>query len=365
MTEHGSDAALPQPPATAGTSQHLMAASAAGSVTLEPAASAMPSADVDFLEKAFQLYHDTCLSLDPHSCWDGAVQPALLAALTFHAPDTAALLGDAAVSPEMFHQYALAYIHQLGLSSSPDKLQDLQQRIRRVMRRSNASAEACQSLYTAASAAEQAALDNQLGQLELQVQEAIQSASHKPVSDAAAGEVVARAPEQAAAPDEAALDECFGVQPAADHQTAQPGQPGLTDSTAVQEPEAMQSSAWPDGEQLLQSLPASTAPVGTAPAGTAPATVQAGTAPAGTAPNEVPHKELLLALLAHLKRWHILWKGMGGKGEAGHSAARQAELQMSRSALVFCSWQRVTCWYVDASAMIYVLRCNRGWTCAW
>lgn len=362
-TMHDPGAALPHPLVTVASSQHPTAAS----VSPETAAPVTPSADVDLLDKAFQLYQDTCLSSDPQSCWDGAVQPALHAALTFHPPNTAALLGDASISPEMFHKHALAYIHALGLSNAADKLHDLQQRLKRLMRRSNASAEACQSLHTAATAAEQVALDRQLEQLEAQVQDALQSASLRPVSDEAADKAVAGASQQVAAPDEAALDEFFGIQPAADPQTAQPVSSTLTESKTVHEadqPEAMQLSDQPQSERMSESIPAGTAPAdtasaataladmapadtalpGTAPAGTAPANMTpagmalAGTAPAGAAPAEVPHKELLLALLALLKRCHGLWKGMGAKGDAGHASARQAELQMNRSVLVGSPW---------------------------
>ncbi|KAL3140462.1 hypothetical protein ABBQ38_004721 [Trebouxia sp. C0009 RCD-2024] len=345
---------------TVASSQHLTAAW----VSSEPAAPVTPPADVDLLEKAFQLYQDTCLSSEPQSCWDGAVQPALHAALTFHPPDTAALLGDASISPEMFHKYALAYIQALGLSSAPDKLHDLQQRLKRLMRRSNASAEACQSLHTAATAAEQVALDRQLGQLEAQVQDALQSASLQLVNDVPDGEAVAGASQQAAAPDDAALDEFFGIQPAADAHIAWPVRSTLTESKAMQEadqPEAMQLSDQPQIEQQSEALPAGTAPAdttpadmapadtapaeiappgtappGTAPPGTAPpGTAPPGTAAAGTAPAEVPHKELLLALLVLLKRYHGLWKGMGAKGDAGHVSARQAELQMNRAYMAY------------------------------
>ena len=310
-TEHDLDAqALSQ----AAGSQDPMAASAASLVPSEPAAP-VAAAAVELVEKAFQVYQETCLSSDPQSCWEHVVEPALHAALTFQAPNTIALLGDAAISPEMFHKYALAYIHSLGASSSLNKLHDIQQRTKRQMRRSNAAVEACQSLHTSAIVAEQVALDKELGQLESQAQEALQSTSSKPANDVTAGEPVAEAPMRLTAPDAVALDASFDIQPAANPQTdeqAQPEQSALQEIEAAEasgQPEAMQSSGQAQCMQASKSVP-------------------------GPASAEITHKELLLALLVLLKRCHALWKILGAKADAVRGPARQAELQMSRSALL-------------------------------
>ena len=151
---------------------------------------AAPSAPMDsnmqvsqngLLEKAFKLYQDTCLSSDPQHSWTGLVEPSLHDALTFHRPDTH-LLSDAAIDPETFHSYAVAYVHSLGSAGHGDKLSSIQQATRRQMRRTNASAEACQSLFTAATAALQAANEKELSNLESQVDSAVQIALQQPSS---------------------------------------------------------------------------------------------------------------------------------------------------------------------------------------
>lgn len=310
-TDHASDAGSPHILSKPAGSQDPMTASAAGLVISEPAPAAA-AADVELLEKAYQLYQETCLSSDTQSCWDAVVQPALRAALTFHAPNTTALLGDAAISPEMFHKYALAYIHSLGVSSILDKLQDIQNRVKYQMRKRKASTEACQSLFTTATAAEQAALDRELGQLESQVQEALQSTS-MPVLNAAAREPAAHTPVQSTAPEAAAVDVVPDNQPA-DNSDAQ-AQPALQESGSAQasgQAEAMQLSGQPHCMQASEPVPA----------------------PAAS--TDVPHKELLLALLALLKRCHTLWKATAAKGDAVHAPAKKAELQMSRSVFMSC-----------------------------
>lgn len=320
MTQHASHARLPQHLLLSASSQDPTAASAAGLVIAEPAPPAA-AADVELLEKAYQLFQETCLSSDAQSCWDAVVQPALHAALTFHAPNTTALLGDAAVSPEMLHKYALAYIHSLGVSSNLDKLQEIQKSTRNQMRKRKASSEACQSLFTAATAAEQAALDRKLDLLESQVQESLQSTT-QPVNDDIAGEPVAQIPAaqipaaqipaaqipaQPTAPEAAAMDEVPDIQPAGSPQNGTQAQPALQESETAQAG-AVQLSGPPQHMQAAEPV----------------------LAPAAS--GDVPHKELLLSLLAVLKRCHSLWKATGAKGDAVHVCAKKAELQMSRSA---------------------------------
>ena len=333
ITQHAYHARLPQDLSNPANSQGPMAASAVDVVMPEPALPAA-AADVELLEKAYQLFQETCLSSDAQSCWDAAVQPALQAALTFHAPDTTALLGDAAVSPEMFHEYALAYIHSLGISSNLDKLQEVQNRAKSQMRKRKASAEACQSLLTAATAAEQAALDRKLDELESQAQEALQSTC-QPANDGIAGEPAAQVPLQPAAPEAAALDEASCIQPAGSPQTGAQAQPALQGSETAQ---ALDQSAATQTSGPPQCMPASE-PV-----------------PAPAACGDVPHKELLLSLLAVLKRCHSLWKATGAKGDAVHGSAKKAELQMSRSA---CLQVSITC-ITTSECRVAAVCCSTG-----
>ena len=329
MTQHA--ARLLQVVPNPASSQDPMAASSARLVTPEPSPAAA-AADVELLEKAYQLFQETCLSSDTQSCWDAVVQPALHAALTFHAPNTTALLGDAAISPEMFHRYALAYIHSLGVSSNLDKLQEIQNRAKNQMRRRKASTEACQSLFTAATAAEQAALDRKLDQLESQVQEALQSTS-MPVMDAAAGEPAAQALLQPVIPDEVS-----DIQPAGHPQRDAQAQPALQDSETAQASDQAAAMQLPGQPQCMQT----SEPV-----------------PAPAASGDVPHKELLLSLLAILKRCHSLWKATGAKADAVHESAKKAELQMSRSAYI-SSFHSMTTGNCRSAA---VCCSSGGWEC--
>lgn len=301
MIQHASDGRLP------------------GSAIPEPA---LPGAlaDVELLEKAYQVYQETCLSSDSETCWDQMVQPALHAALTFHAPNTMNLLGDAAISPELFHRYAQAYIHSLGISGNLEKLQDIQKRAKKQMSSRKALAGACQSLIATATVAEQAVLDRKLDQLESQVHDALQSNS-QPASDTAAGEPLQQAPVQPAAHEAAAL---HGVQSAGNPEVdsqAQPAEPAEQGGTAQasDQPEAMQLSDQPECMQGSGPVPA----------------------PAASA--DIPHKDLLLTLLAMLKRCHSIWKATGAKSDAVHN---KAVSQMSRSACfhVRCAyiWYRLT-----------------------
>ena len=310
IIQHTSDGRLPQVLPKPASSQDPVTAPA-GSTVLEPAPPTA-AADVELLEKAYQVYQESCLSSDTPTCWDQEVQPALHAALTFHAPNTTDLLGDAAISPEMFHKYAQAYIHSLGISGNLDKLQEIQKRVKRQMSSRKAVAEACQSLLTAATAAEQAALDSKLDQLESQVHEALQSNS-MPANDAAAGEPMEQAPVQPAAGEAAALDEFSGIQSAeipqidAQAQPAEPAEQGKT-AQALDQPEAMQLAGQPQCMQGPEPVPA----------------------PAASADN--PHKELLLTLLAVVKRCHSMWKATGAKSDAVQGSGNKAVSQMSRSA---------------------------------
>lgn len=308
MIQRTSDGRLSQVLLEPASSQDPVAAPAAGSAILDPAL-LTAAADMELLEKAYQVYQETCLSSDTETCWDRMVQPALHAALTFHAPNTTDLLGDAAISPEMFHKYAQAYIHSLDISGNLEKLQDIQKRAKIQMRSRKALAEACQSLIATATAAEQAALDRKLDQLESQVHEALQFSS-KPASDAAPGEPLEQAPVQPAAHEAAALDELSGIQSAGIPQIDAQGQPAEQGKTAQasDQPEAMELSDQPQCMQGLEPVPA----------------------PAASA--DIPHKELLLTLLALLKRCHSLWKATGAKSDAVHGSAAKAGLQMSRSA---------------------------------
>ena len=330
MTQHAFHARPSQDLLLSASSQDPMAASAAGLVIPEPAPPAA-AADVELLEKAYQLFQETCLSSDAQSCWDAVVQPALRAALTFHAPNTTALLGDAAVSPEMFHKYALAYIHSLGISINLDKLQEIQKSARNQMRKRKASSEACQSLFTAATAAEQAALDKKLDQLESQVQEALQSTT-QPGNDGIAGGPVAQIP---AAQIPAAQIPAAQI-PAAQMPAAQiPVQPTASEAAAVDEVPDIQPAGSPqNGTQAQPAVQESeTAQAGAVSLSGPPQHMQAAEpvlAPAAS--GDVPHKELLLSLLAVLKRCHSLWKATGAKADAVHGCAKKAEVQMSRSA---------------------------------
>ena len=315
MIPHTSDGRLPQVLPKPASSQDPVTAPAAGSTLLEPALRTA-AGDVELLEKAYQVYQETCLSSDTPTCWDQEVQPALHAALTFHAPNTTDLLGDAAISPEMFHKYAQAYIHSLGISGNMEKLQDIQRRAKNQMRSRKALAEACQSLLTAATAAEQAALDSKLDQLESQLHEALQSNS-KPASDAAAaGDPMEQAAVQPAAGEAAALDELSGIQSAgvpqidAQAQPAEPAEQGQT-AQASDQPEAMQLAGQPQCMQGPEPVPA----------------------PAASA--DIPHKQLLLTLLAVVKRCHSMWKATGAKSDAVHGSGNKAVSQMSRSACLY------------------------------
>ena len=242
-----------------------------------PLDSNMQVSQTRLLEKAFKLYQDTCLSSDPQHSWSGLVEPSLHDALTFHRPDTH-LLSDAAIDPGTFHSYAVAYIDSLGSAGHGDKLSSIQHATRRQMRRTNASAEACQSLFTAATAALQAAYDKELSNLESQVDSAVQAALQQPsttVNHAAAAE---------------SSQPVAHVDSESQAASAQESDSHQLNGDTLQDPSAEGSRE------------------------------QAAAGPSGAADLEQPNKELLTTLLAFLKKLHVLSRPVRG-ADARHGLA--------------------------------------------
>lgn len=234
-------------------------------------AAASPSAspvDIDLLEKAYQLYHDTCLSSDPLHSWVG-LEDSLRAAQTFYAPDMRELLGDHAIGPEVFCKFAIAYFHTLGVAGSADKLSSIQQAAKRQRKKSNASAEAWQPLYAAATAALQVAYDKELSQLESSTQRALQDVLQEPASELAA---------------------------------ARP------EDEVSEAPSALPAPLAPQDDNLLDAE-AQPADVDAAE----PTKVVTQAEPAGSPATEVLHKDLLLGLLGLLRKLLALWKSLGSK----------------------------------------------------
>ena len=332
--------------------------------------SAAGSGNTELLEKAFWLYHEACLSSDPSLCWEHAVKPALHAARTFHAPDQQAMPGDAAITIELFHKHALAYVHSLGPGTSTDKLQEIQKQTKGQNRRGNSTAaDARHAIFTLAVTAERAVLETQLADLVSQAQEALQS--HTRVSSNAAANAAAQ-PEAAEAPgamdsNAAALHEFYGIQPAAAHQT-----PAAAASGALPTPEpagaAMSGSDQPMPMQLADALePASLAheseamqtaeqPDSQPESGLAKTTQLSGGAESMQASDsavdaaqvaEPAYKDLLLALLKLMQRSHELGKSAAAKADTAQGPVTKAEAQMSRSVhwimctIVCCSYEPV------------------------
>ncbi|KAA6420724.1 MAG: hypothetical protein FRX49_09301 [Trebouxia sp. A1-2] len=237
-------------------------------------AAALPSAspvDTDLLEKAFQLYQDTCLSSDPLHSWAGLVEDSLHAAQTFQAPNMPELLSDHAIRPEMFCKFAIAYIHTLGVAGSADKLSSVQQMTKRCRKKGNALAEAWQPLYAAATAALQVAYEKELTQLESSTQSALQG-----VLQEHAAEVAAMRPEDEVPEAPSALPAPISLAPHGDN---------------------------------LPVAEAQTANVDAAE----PMKVAAQAEPADSPATEVVHKELLLGLLGLLRKLLALWKSLRSK----------------------------------------------------
>ncbi len=236
-------------------------------------AAASPSAppvDTDLLEKAYQLYHDTCLSSDPLHSWAG-LEDSLRAAHTFHAPNMQEVLGHHAIRPEMFCKFAIAYIHTLGVAGSADKLSSIQQAAKRQRKKSNASAEAWQPLYAAAAAALQVAYDKELSQLESSTQRALQGSLQEHAS-----ELAATRPEDEVSEAPPALPAPLSLAP--------------HDNNL---PDAEAQPANVEAAELMK--------------------VVAQAEPAGPPATEVLHKELLLGLLGLLRKLLALWKSLGSK----------------------------------------------------
>lgn len=287
------DLSLPTPQ-QAGPARHAQGGSAPASLLpgsqpaadqlctqMQSSAAKASPANTDLLEKAFQLYQDTCLSSDAQHSWDGLVLPSLHAALTFHAPNTTQLLGDHAIDPEMFHQHAIAYIQDLGVAGSADKLSSIQQQTKKQSKRTNASAEACSSLYAAATAAVQVAYDRDLSQLESAIQTALQGAVPQQVAEPTAA--------NAYAPDADISDT-----PVAE---AQPSAEAQADQADAAQPEPMEIDE---------------------------------TEPTDPAIPQMPHKQLLITLLAFLRKFFASWKALGSKGIEGlQGPANRAEVQSS------------------------------------
>ena len=358
----GSDAGLPQTMSQAVPSHDPMQASAAGLVIPEPAADS--PADVELLEKAFHLYQEACLLSDAHLSWEHAVTPALQAAANFHPSSTASTLGNAQLSPESLYTYALAYIHSLGASSNLDKLREIQRSTRRERRRTTASAEDRQSVHIAAAAAEQAVLDTDLNLLELQVHEALQTGIPAGSNGAAVAQG-AEAPAQVSAPETAALDVFFGVQPAAvreagaaaacvptilkqDRQDVQISEQAEAIQTsdmhglahASQQPEPMRRTNVP-GQMHESGQPEQSSELEPAPTEDLAEPMQMAD-PAATlaSDSEAPHQELLVALFKLLKRLHEMSKSMGVKAEMVSGPPTRTESLLSRSlrSLVFVKY---------------------------
>ncbi len=243
------------------------------SQTTGSSAEAPTAADGELLEKAYQLYQDTCLSSDPEHSWDGLVCNSLKAALNFHAPNTRQLLGDNAINPEMFHKYADAYIQSLRAAGNSDKLAHIQQLTKRQMRRTNASAEACQSLYAAATAAVQAAYNVELSDLEASVRRVL----HPALYQDSAG-LPPAAPEAARLADQGIPEPAVSTPADVENQLYVVTQP-----------------AEPDADQAGPMEVAETASL-----------EQNG--------SEVAHKQLKTALFAVLKKCLAAWKTLGAKG---------------------------------------------------
>ncbi len=236
-------------------------------------AAVSPSAspvDTDLLEKAYQLYHDTCLSSDPLHSW-AALEDSLRVAQTFHAPNMQELLGNHAIGPAMFCKYAIAYIHTLGVAGKADKLSSIQQAARRHRKKSSASAEAWQPLYAAATAALQVAYDKELSQLESSTQRALQG-----VVQEHAAELATTRPEDEVSEAPSALPAPLSLSPHGDNLPDAEAQPANVDAAE-------------------------------------PMKVVAQAEPAGPPATEVLHKELLLGLLGLVRKLLALWKSLGSK----------------------------------------------------
>ena len=232
----------------------------------------IPPVDTDILEKAYQLYQETCLSSDPLHSWAGLVEDSLHVAQTFHGPNMKELLGDHAIGPEMFCKFAIAYIHTLGVAGSADKLSSIQQTTKRQLRRSNASTEACRSLYTAAAAALQMAYDKELSQLESSTHRALQGVlQHCDVEDAAKR-----------------IEDEVSEAPSALHAPVSPTSHGANQPNA---------EAQPANVDAAEPMEIATQPE-----------------QAGSAVTDMPHKELLVGLLGLLRKLLALWKALGSKG---------------------------------------------------
>ncbi len=251
-------------------------------------AAASPSAspvDIDLLEKAYQLYHDTCLSSDPLHSWAG-LEDSLRAAQIFHAPDMRELLGDHAIGPEVFCEFAIAYFHTLGVAGSADKLSSIQQAAKRQRKKSNASAEAWQPLYAAATAALQVAYDKELSQLESSTERALQDVLQEPASELAA---------------------------------ARPEDEVSEAPSALPAPLAPQDDNLPDAEAQPADVDAAE-----------PTKVVTQAEPAGSPATEVLHKDLLLGLLGLLRKLLALWKSLGSKdADLSQGQTIRADVQSS------------------------------------
>ena len=222
------------------------------------------------LEKAYQLYCETCLSSDPQQGWTGLVEPSLSDALQFHKPDTQRLLDDSAIDPQTFQTYAIAYIHSLGLTGSADKLSSIQQATRR-QRRGNMEARHC--LYTAATAALQSVYHAELHRLEQQVDAALNVRQHQPAADASQPEAVIHSQHSG--------HELPAAHPSVEARQAIMSQQSTEGHTA-------------DVELALDQVPDATV--------TSEASAAA----------EQPHKELSIALFAFLKKVHSFSKPLKG-----------------------------------------------------
>lgn len=252
-------------------------------------AAASPSAspvDTDLLEKAYQLYQDTCLSSDPLHSWAGLVEDSLRAAQTFHAPNMQERLGNHAIGPELCCKFAIAYIHTLGVAGSADKLSSIQQTTKRQRKRSNA--EAWQPLYAAATAALQVAFDKELSQLESSTQRALQG-----VLQEHAAELAATRPEDEASEAPSALPAPVSLAPHGDNLPDAEAQPTNVDAA---EPMKVVAQAEPTGSPAV----------------------------------EVLHRELLLGLLGLLRKLLALWKSLGSKDvDLSQGQTVRADIQSS------------------------------------
>ena len=264
-----------QPPANQANSQQTAVTCA------QLPAVTVDSADADLLESAYQLYQDIWWSEDPQHSWADLVDQGLTSVVRSHEPDIRHLLSCNAIGPDMFHKYALAYIHSLGSSAATDKLAGIHDKLKkqltkRQMRKTSASAEACQSLYAAATAELQAACGRELKALEALASRMLHRGGQQPAD--AGGDPAISTQEQTTAAHPPAIEVLPSTQPAPVN--------------------ILDREEEPAPHRAVQSEPMDA--------------IEAG--PSNSAVDEASHKQCCQQLLLLLQKCHAAWKALGAKG---------------------------------------------------